>query len=362
MKKTNVKNMKNLFIFGGIAIAAISVWAVLHFTKNPVFSQTQLYEVKKGIIESEISESIMLESGTDTQLAFENAGKIKDVYVSVGDEVKKDQLLAEEVNSDYVATLNGATAARDAAAAQLEQAKEDVKIQSNKTKSLRKSDTANKYDVKAQKDTKDKSEAGVDAAEALLESAQSAVERASLQLKKTRLLAPADGTITEKNIEAGEVVAQAAQVMTLSSTGDLQASAQVSELDVKKISVGDNAQIEISSIDQKDIYINAKVKNIYPSGTMEDGGTAYKVEFILAEQNADLKPGMTGTATIKLSQKTGVVNIPQSSLFTSGNEKYVMVLSGGLPEKKIVQVGAYGSGGTVEILSGLAEGDKIIQF
>jgi hypothetical protein len=79
MRNLKMPNKKAMIIFAGVAAGAVLIWAAFHFTKTPVFSQTRLYEVKKGFIESEISESVTLESVTNTQLAFENAGKIKDV-------------------------------------------------------------------------------------------------------------------------------------------------------------------------------------------------------------------------------------------------------------------------------------------
>jgi membrane fusion protein, macrolide-specific efflux system len=341
-------------------LASVSAWLFFHYTKLPGFSGSQLFEVKRGSVKGEISENITLEPKTQIELAFENTGRIKNVFVSVGDRVKKSQLLAEEANSDYVVSLRQALAARDAAAAELEQAEEDVDIQQAKLQSL-KNAKAKKYDVKAQKETKEKSRAGVEAQKALLEVAQSQIDAANLQMAKTRLVASADGVITEKKIEVGEVVQQASPVMTLASTNDLQAAAYVSELDVKKLMVGNETKISLSSAD-KDISIDAKIENIYPTESSQNGVSSYKVVFELAENNFDLKSGMTGRVRIRLQDQSDVVYVPQSSIFSDAGKKYVMVISGNFPERKEVQVGAYGSDGTAEIVSGLSEGDKIIKF
>jgi RND family efflux transporter MFP subunit len=360
MKSFASSNRQILTIVAVAALIGISIWAAIHFTKVPVFSGTQLFEVQKGTIGNEISMNIELKPAIDTDLAFENSGKIKNIYVSVGDQVKKGQLLAEEVNSDYVVSLRQASAARDAAASQLKQAQKDVTIQNDKLKGLQKANSP-EYDVKAQNATKNKSKAGVDAADALLSAAQSAVEGANLQLAKTRLTAPMDGVITEKSIEIGEVVSQAGSVMKIATAANLEAEAYVSELDVKKITVGTLAEISMNSASENKIGLEAKVKNIYPSETNQNGASSYKIVFEISGQNGDLKSGMTGTAKIKVSEQLGVY-IPQGSLFSDGGKKYVMVMSGGFPERKDVQTGVYGSDGTVEILSGLAQGDKILKF
>jgi len=171
-----------------------------------------------------------------------------------------------------------------------------------------------------------------------------------------------DGVITEKSIEIGEVVSQAGAVMRIATGSDLEADAYVSELDVKKIAVGDSAKIELSSADGNKAALDSEIKNIYPAETVQNGVSSYKVVFNLAGQNSSFKSGMTGTANIKISDQTGVTLVPQSSVFSDGEKKYVMVMSGGFPQRKDVQVGAYGSDGMVEILSGIAEGDKILKF
>ena len=344
-----------------LVVVAIGVYVAVRFSKTPSFSGTEVVEVGKGTVQNNVSVDVSLKSAVSTDLAFENAGKIKNIYVSVGDQVKAGQLLAEEASSDYAASLRGAVAARNAAEAQLKQAKEGVGVQKAKLQSLKNAD-AKKYDVKAQKETKDQALAGVDAQEALLAEAQSAVDVANLQIAKTRLTAPMDGVITDKSIEIGKVVAQAGPVMKIASGSNLEADAYVSELDVKKIAIGDSAEIVLSSADGNKINLESKIKNIYPSETVQNGASAYKVVFGLASRDADFKSGMTGTANIKISEQSDSIVVPQSSIFSDAGKKYVMVMSGGFPERKEVQTGANGSDGSVEILSGISAGDKIVKF
>jgi RND family efflux transporter MFP subunit len=361
MKNFAKSNRQTLTIVAVVALIGFSIWAAFHFTRVPAFSGTQVFEVQKGAIKNEISADITLKSVVDTNLAFENSGKIKNIYISVGDQVKKGQLLAEEVNSEYIVSLRQAEAIRRSAEADFEGAQENIDIQEAKLKSL-KNANAKKYDVKAQKETKDQASSSADSKEALLEAANQAVIASNLELAKTRLTAPMDGVITEKSIEIGEVVSQAGGVMKIASGDALEANAYVSELEVKKIAIGDLAEIELSSVDGDKITLQSKIKNIYPTETVQNGVSSYKVVFDLAGQGSDLKSGMTGTANIKTSDQAGMIVVPQSSVFSDAESKYVMVMSGGFPQRKDVQVGAYGTDGTVEVLSGLTEGDKILNF
>ncbi len=354
-------NRQILIIVAAILAAGIGIWAAFRYTRVPGLSQVQLVEVGKGAIETDFSADVTLEPVANADLAFEKEGKIKNFFIAVGDSVKKGQLLAEQENSDYAVSLREAAAERDAAAAQLKQAREDVDIQKAKLRSLKNAD-AKKYDVKAQEETKDKSEAGVEAQTALLSAAESAVEAANLDLQKTRLTAPMDGVITGKTIEIGEVVAGASSVMTMASGDNLEAAAFVSEIDVKKLTVGNEAEIGFSSAGGGIIASGARIKTVYPAETSRNGVSSYKVVLELAEQNPELKSGMTGTAKVKISERSGAIHIPQSSLFSDAGKKYVMMMNNNLPERKEVQTGTYGSDGLVEITSGLSAGDKIIRF
>lgn len=356
------KSFKQTGIIIGVMVGVIALVAItMQLAKVPGFNQTELFDVKKSSLESSLSADITVRPEIIADLSFENTGKIKSILVAVGDQVKKGQLLAEEINSDYVVTLNEEIAKKESIESLVEAAHENVSVQKAKLHALQNA-KAKKYDKKAQQETIDQAEAQEEAENSLLDAADETVRGASLDLAKTRLLAPMDGVITDKSVEMGEVVAQASPILTIASGEKLQAEAYVSELDVKKIIVGDSAEILLSSSMEGNSPITAKVKKIYPAEKSDNGVSSYKVIFELENQDAALKSGLTGSAKIMLSQKLGVITVPQNSVFSDAGKKYVMILTGGLPERREVQTGNYGSDGTVEIVNGLSEGDKIIKF
>jgi RND family efflux transporter MFP subunit len=348
-------------IIGVIAGVIVLVAVAMQLAKVPGFTETQLFEVKKSSLASSLSEDTTIRPETSIDLSFENAGKIRNILVDVGSRVKKGQLLAEEVDSDYVVALNEAIANKESLESQVDAANENIKVQKAKLNGLYKEKGA-EYDKKAQKKTIDQAEAQAEAEKSLRDAAQEAVNGAQLDLAKTRILAPMDGVITDKSAEIGEVVAQASPIMNIASGNNLQAETYVSELDVKKIAVGDTAEIVLSSAAENNAAISAKIKTIYPAEKSDNGVSSYKVIFELPDQDSDLRSGLTGSAKIRLSSESGIITVPQSSVFSDAGKKYVMILAGGLPERREVQTGSYGSDGMVEIISGLSEGDKIIKF
>jgi len=358
-----MKLSKNQILIGLAigAVVAVGIWTMIHYSKIPALTGAQSFEVKAGAIKTEIEADVTLKAKTSADLSFENAGKIKSVLVKVGDQVKTGQLLAQEENSDYTVALREAQAKARAAEADLAGAQENVDVQKAKLKSLKNAD-AKKYDVKAQNETVDQADTGSDSKAALLDAAREAVNGASLQLAKTRLIAPFDGVVTDKSGEVGEVAASGHPIITLATGSDLHAEAFVSEIEMKRITVGDLAQIQLVSLDGNDLVFSAQVETIDPAATNMNGASAYKIVLRLDQNDTELKSGMTGTAKIKISDAVKSITIPGSSLFSESGKNYVMTISGGLPERKEVQVGATGTDGTVEILSGLQIGDRIIKF
>ena len=72
---------------------------------------------------------------------------------------------------------------------------------------------------------------------------------------------------------------------------------------------------------------------------------------------------MTANLTIETAKKDSVIAIPQRAVISDDDRNYVRILlkSGDIEEREVVR-GLRGSGGLVEIVSGLEEGDNVITF
>jgi len=149
MAKTIKSPKQYVIIIAGIVALIAIVVISMRLSKTPLLTNSEIINVKKGAVTGVLEEEITITSVTSADLAFENSGKIKNIYVEVGDQVKKGQLLAEEVNSDYAATLNEKIANQKALEAQVEAAQENISIQNAKLHGL-KNAKAKKYDKKAQ--------------------------------------------------------------------------------------------------------------------------------------------------------------------------------------------------------------------
>jgi RND family efflux transporter MFP subunit len=154
----------------------------------------------------------------ETELSFRVAGKISERLVNVGDHVVRDQVLARLDPVEQQAEVDSAKAGMQSAQAQLQQATASFDRQKN----LLTTGNTTRRDH-------DQAEAALRSAQAQLDQARAQLTSAEDQLSFTVLRADADGIVTARGAEAGQVVAQAQSVFTVARDGERDAVFNVYE-------------------------------------------------------------------------------------------------------------------------------------
>lgn len=212
-------------------------------------------------------------------VAAEVAGKVLAVHVRDNDEVNPGQALLEidpepfrialkRARADYesvrrsvqgsVAGVDAARAALAAAQANSNMADRDARRQERLHQedpgaiSVRRleiaqstRDESRSKALRAEADLRKAQEAAGDSGEgnAQLQSARAAVEKAELDLARTRVLAPARGKVTDLRTDAGLFAQPGAPLMTLIAMHDLWISAEMTENNLGNIDPGDEVAI-----------------------------------------------------------------------------------------------------------------------
>ena len=102
-------------------------------------------------------------------------------------------------------------------------------------------------------------EAGVRLAEARSQAARAVRDNASLQLEYTRVVAPAAGIVSRKQVEVGQLVQSGQPLLTIVSDTGLFITANFKETQLADIRVGQEVEIEV------DTYGGAKAKGVVES-------------------------------------------------------------------------------------------------
>jgi membrane fusion protein, multidrug efflux system len=88
-------------------------------------------------------------------------------------------------------------------------------------------------------------------ADAKVKLSQAAVERARLDLQYTVVRAPADGIVSRKSVEVGQVIAPGQQLMTLVPLNDLWVVANFKETQLDKMRPGQKVEIKVDAFSDK---------------------------------------------------------------------------------------------------------------
>ena len=197
--------------------------------------------------------------------------------------------------------------------------------------------------------------------EAQLEKAKAQTTQYRVQLSKTFLRSPINGIIVKQEAKTGEIVSANAVVVSLISEAKFEVEANVPEADIAKIKNGSSAKITLDAYG-RDVIFEAKVSAIEPAETIIDGVATYKTTFQFAKKDERIKSGMTANIDIIGEKRENVIAIPQRAIIRRNGDQFARKWNDKNIEEIIVKTGLRGSGGNIEIIEGINEGDRVIIF
>ena len=192
-----------------------------------------------------------------------------------------------------------------------------------------------------------------------LAQAAAQIDLLRLQINDSKLVAPADGHISEINGEAGETVSplSGSPLMVFLPSDPYEVELDIYEEEAVKLSIGDSARISVVALG--DETFAGKVVFVAPAGKIVNGVVYYRTRVAFDTDSEKIKPDMTADVEIITAQNDDALLISESALRRKDGGWYVQVLENGAPREVFVQAGIRAKG-MVEIVSGLAEGDQVI--
>jgi HlyD family secretion protein len=194
-----------------------------------------------------------------------------------------------------------------------------------------------------------------------LEKAKAALEIAKQSLAEAYLRSPITGVVAAKSKQLGELVTSADQVYYIIGEGGLKIVSNIPEVDIAKVSVGDEAVAVLDAYDSGTTF-KVRISEIDPAETIVDGIATYKATFVFEKPDDRIRSGMTASIAIETERRDDVLRVPQRALITNNGAKFIRLPAGPEepPREVAVQTGLRGSDGTIEIISGISAGDTII--
>lgn len=357
-------------VVGGGVAAGWTFWAPSQAAVEP-----PTVTVTRSDIDQTVLATGALLASSVTSVGAEVSGRIQSLPVKLGDVVKKGDLLAEIDSVDQQNAVKSAQASLANMRAQLSAKQADLKTAQaavDRGEKLKAQNLLSDADQLTAQAALASAHAAIASLEAQISQSELAVDAAKLDLERTRITSPADGTVVAVLVTEGSSVNAAQSAPTIVKIANLDTmliKAQISEADITRVHPGQHATFTIlgdpnTRIDATLLSVDPAPDAITTSDTglsTTDNAVYYNGIFSVANPDHRLRIAMTTQVTIVIDQRKGVLTLPSSALGSAGRDgKYrVGVLEGGKVRPAEVTVGL-NNNITAEITGGLNEGDRVV--
>lgn len=378
-------------VAGGVAVVAIVVAASIWGGGGEKSTAVYLEKAAARDIEEVVSAPGQIDPRVKVNLSSNVIGKIDKLHFKEGDDVKKGQLLVDLERANYEAQRNRMQAELANREIEVRRARvnlENAETQFERARRLREQGIQAEELYDRAKVELANAKANLEAAGEYVRQADAGLRQATEDLGYTRIVSPMDGKVVQLNAQEGEVVVTGTMnnlgsvIAVIADLSEILVVADVTEIEVVKLRVGQPAKVKVDAIDDK--TYDGRVVEIGSSASLRAGSTSgvryFKVKVQILNPDERLRPGMTTQVEVIVSSKKGAVAVPVQSVVEirpselskkdrnsksetakTGEEKkkYVFAMKDG--KAKAVEVTTGISDAThVEIVKGTTAGEEIV--
>lgn len=292
------------------------------------------------------------------------SGYVRRWLVDIGGRVRKGELLAELDTPELTQQLEQAKATvlqRVAALAQMRANLAYAKVTAERNHALFVEALIAQQQDDQTRTQADVAEANVKAAVADLEAAKAMVRQLEQLIAFGRVVAPFDGTITQRLVEVGNLVNAGAGSTTsalfeLEATNPILAYTNVPQPYAPNVQLGADVNVTVRQFPGR--AFSGKVTNI--AGALDPVSRTMRTEVNVPNDKGELLAGMYGEVSISLPVAHRVVRVPSSAILADARGIHVAVVDAkGLVHLVEVQLGL-DNGTNVDVVSGLQGGEQVI--
>ena len=355
--------------------AAAGGWVV--FSSPAEQPAPRTVAVTRGSVEETVLASGVIEASSLVSVGAEVSGRIKALNVALGDEVKAGDVIAEidSLNQENAvraaqASLNNVKAQQTIQQASLKQAQAALERAEKLTQDKLVSDA----DYQSAVLNVETAEGQLQAIAAQIEQAEIDVDTAELNLDRTKIVAPGDGTVVAVLVDVGQSVnasSSSPTIVKIANLDQMVVKAEISEADVPRVAAGQRVYFTI--LGDPTTRIDATLRAIEPApesiasddSSSSASGTAIYYNGLFDVDNPDhrLRISMTAQVTIVLEEAENVLTVPATVLSQKGRDgEYIVNVWDPVSETARPQPVKIGLNNQIdaEVLAGLSENDLVV--
>jgi HlyD family secretion protein len=304
-----------------LLLAAAGLWAWRR-SRGDTAPQYQTTPVARKTLTVSVTATGELNALTQVNIGTEISGVVESVDVDFNSPVRVGQVLAK-VNTEKLeaqaaqarASLASAEAKRAQADATLAEAQANL-TRLQQVRELSGGRVPSQQDLDAQTATLKRAEADRGSAAAGVAQAQASLDAIETDIRKAIIKSPINGIVLNREVDKGQTVAASFQTPTLFTLAEdlrkMQLIVDVDEADIGQVRAGQHATFRVDAY--PDRTFNSTVQEVRSTPTTSNGVVTYQT--VLTVDNADLllRPGMTATADITVTEARDALVVPNAAL------------------------------------------------
>lgn len=320
-KRWSAHNRRNsiIVVVAVLFVAVLGYGATRAMGSTDAAATTRNVEATSGVLQETVSGSGTIAATSMEDLNFAVSGEVTAVYVTQGEKVKKNQVLAK-IDSASLRT-------------KVAQANASVASAESKLSSDEDADAAN---------------AQINADQASLAAARSDLSVVESNLSEATLRSPIKGTVSALNLVEGQYVssgssstgsqsssggstgvaatdtsASSAQVQVI-STGSYIVNLSVDDTQISKVSNGDQATITLTGATEK---VFGTVSSVGLVATTTSGVSSFPVVVTITGSSKGLYAGSTAQVSIVYHQLNDATQVSSLAVSQEGGKQYVQLVT-----------------------------------
>ncbi len=301
-------------------------------------------------------------------------GKVEEVLVEEGMRVEAGQVVATLDDSTEQAQLDLALSRVEAARAQLEEFRAQIrnaKLERDRLRDLAGRNLTSQASVDSAEATYDELEARLETGEENVKVAQQNVELARDALSNMTIRAPFAGMVVTKDAQPGEMISPVSAgggftrtgICTIIDTDSLEIEVDVNEAYIQRVAAGQRVSAVLDAY--PDWRIPAEVAAIIPTADRQKATVRVRVELKERDprilRDMGVKVSFLGALPADEEPETQGVLIPGAALHKDNEGDYVWIVRNGAAERRNVEIGGPRDRTQVLVVSGLAPGETIVR-
>lgn len=329
----------------------------------------QVETVAQDTIAAENKVSGKISADNETVIMIASAAKCTAVYFEAGDQVEAGDILCTLELGSALANYNAARIGYNGAVQSYNDQKAvlDKQVQLaadnvSNTRALFEIGAASQLEVDQAELNYSNAVAGRNAAltqlESGIQSAKSGLEQLDTALENVdangNVIAPMAGTLATMNAVENSFISNSMPLAVIDGPDQMKVTVSVSEALVPKISIGSQADVYVSAVDES---FSAVIRSVEQAANLQT--RLYTVTLTVPADAGGLLSGMFADVTFFTDVSQNTVVIPTEAILTSGGVQYVYVVEDGTARYVEISTGLTGNGVT-EVTSGLSAGQQLV--